>query len=165
MSTAPTANSSARAASVVVNTFVEPTESNHSTLIHSREARTTSSTTPTTMAIVGTSGLRRRGATTGRARRSGRRPLHGGSKLTGSLSPDGRGGCTPRSPNLPALPVVPTGRPQPTRTSPQPTSEPTGTRPVPHTVRHDGPVTDAITRAVLETEHHVAENGWDQPPR
>jgi hypothetical protein len=26
-------------------------------------------------------------------------------------------------------------------------------------------VTDALTRAVLETERHVAESGWDQPPR
>lgn len=32
-------------------------------------------------------------------------------------------------------------------------------------MRHDGPVTDALTRAVLETERHVAESGWDQPPR
>ena len=32
-------------------------------------------------------------------------------------------------------------------------------------VRHDDPVTDALTRAVLETERHVAESGWDQPPR
>ena len=32
-------------------------------------------------------------------------------------------------------------------------------------MRHDGAVTDALTRAVLETEHHVAEHGWDQPPR
>ena len=26
-------------------------------------------------------------------------------------------------------------------------------------------MTDALTRAVLETERHVAEAGWDQPPR
>jgi len=32
-------------------------------------------------------------------------------------------------------------------------------------MRHDVAVTDALTRAVLETERHVAEAGWDQPPR
>lgn len=32
-------------------------------------------------------------------------------------------------------------------------------------MRHDGPVTDALTRAVLETERHVGDSGWDQPPR
>lgn len=30
---------------------------------------------------------------------------------------------------------------------------------------HDGPVTDSLTRALLETEGHVARAGWDQPPR
>jgi hypothetical protein len=56
------------------------------------------------------------------------------------------GARAPRLPNLPAPGRVPEAR---------------GRRPV----RHDGPVTDALTRAVLETERHVAESGWDQPPR
>lgn len=30
---------------------------------------------------------------------------------------------------------------------------------------HHGRVTDSLTRAVLETEQHVAAAGWDQPPR
>jgi len=32
-------------------------------------------------------------------------------------------------------------------------------------VRHDGGVSNALTRAVLEAERHVGEAGWDQPPR
>lgn len=30
---------------------------------------------------------------------------------------------------------------------------------------HHGPVSQTLTRAVLETERHVGESGWDQPPR
>lgn len=33
------------------------------------------------------------------------------------------------------------------------------------TMRHDGPVSDPLTRAVVETERHVGDAGWDQPPR
>jgi len=40
----------------------------------------------------------------------------------------------------------------------------TGSRPAP-AVRHDGSVSDTLTRAVLEAERHVAQQGWDQPPR
>ena len=32
-------------------------------------------------------------------------------------------------------------------------------------MRHDGVVSNTLTRAVLETERHVAQAGWDQPPR
>src|SRR4051794_10595618 len=103
--------------------------------------------------MVGTRGLRRRGVTTGRDRRSGRwgrRPPHGGSKLTGSLSTSAAPGCAPRAPTFRAPAEVPADRARGGR----------GSR-----VRHDEPVTDALTRAVLETERHVAEGGWDQPPR
>lgn len=57
-------------------------------------------------------------------------------------------GCAshPRGPNLPARPQVPARR-------------------GPAWLRHDGPVTDSLTRALLETERHVAGSGWDQGPR